>query len=113
MSRPPGTILTWDNHCWVRLRSTMSLLEQQLARIRRAVAGKEGTRSYADLEEGPPSYRFEDPAAAAEMLDGLEGLADAWSARPRGALGESSPAFAGASDPAPGLTKRRHTHATP
>ncbi len=87
---PAGTILNWDNHCWVRLRSTMSLLEQQLARIRRAVAGKEGTRSYADLEEGPPSYRFEDPVAAAEMLDGLEGLADAWSAHPR-ALSERAP----------------------
>ena len=76
---PANTILTWDNHCWVRLRSTMGLLEQQIARIKRAFAGKEGLHSYDDLERDPPSYEFADPAAAGAMLDALDALAASWS----------------------------------
>jgi predicted acylesterase/phospholipase RssA len=81
---PPQTKLTWDNHCWVRLRSMMGLLEQQVARIERAFAGKEGMRSYDDLEASPPSYRFESPEAARVMLDELDRLAAAWAESPQG-----------------------------
>jgi hypothetical protein len=87
---PPDTRLTWDNHCWVRLRSMMGLLEKQVARIERAYAGKEGVRSYDDLEASPPSYRFENPAAAGIMLDELDRLADAWAERPE-ALSKGAP----------------------
>jgi hypothetical protein len=81
---PPGTILTWDNHCWVRLRSTIGLLEQQVARIERAFAGKEGVKTYSDLEEAPPSYHFYDASAATSMLEQLDQLAESWSAHPGG-----------------------------
>jgi predicted acylesterase/phospholipase RssA len=81
---PRDTILTWDNHCWVRLRSMMGLLEGQLARIERALAGKEGARTYADLEKAPPSYHFYDSSVAAAMLEQLDQLADSWSAHPNG-----------------------------
>jgi hypothetical protein len=93
---PAGTILTWDNHCWVRLRSMMRLLEQHVARIERAYAEREGTRTYAEIAERPPSYRFADPAAARAMLVELDELAAAW-ARTPGAL------TAGAPRPAPEL----------
>ncbi len=93
---PPGTILTWENHCWVRLRSMMSLLEQHVARIERAYVQKEGRSSYAHIEEHPPSYRFPDPAAARAMLEELDELAAGW-ARTPGALS------AGAPRPAPEL----------
>jgi hypothetical protein len=75
---PPDTILSWDNHCWVRLRSMMGLLEQQLGRIEKAFAGKEGLRTYPELEADPPSYRFADPEVAGLMLDELNQLAAAW-----------------------------------
>jgi hypothetical protein len=81
---PSDAFLTWDNHCWVRLRSMMSLLEQQVARIERAYAGKEGLRSYDELEDRPPSYRFEDPEAAGGMLEALDRLAGAWAEHPDG-----------------------------
>jgi hypothetical protein len=61
------------------LRSSMGLLEQQIARIQRAFAGKEGLRSYDDLEKDPPSYEFADSAAAGAMLDALDALAASWS----------------------------------
>jgi predicted acylesterase/phospholipase RssA len=93
---PGGTTLTWDNHCWVRLRSMMSLLEQHVARIERAYAQKEGARTYAQIAEHPPSYRFPDPAAAGAMLAELDELAAAW-ARTPGVLA------AGAPRPAPEL----------
>jgi len=93
---PPGTVLTWDNHCWVRLRSMMGLLEHHVARIERAYAQKEGRRSYAQIAEHPPSYHFSDPAAARVMLAELDELAAGWARAP----GELS---SGAPRPAPEL----------
>lgn len=93
---PEGTTLTWDNHCWVRLRSMMSLLEQHVARIERAYEQKEGTRTYGQIADDPPSYRFADPAASKAMLGELDELAAAWVRTP-GALA------AGAPKPAPEL----------
>src|SRR5262245_35573582 len=87
---PPGTILTWDNHCWVRLRSTMGLLEQQIARIERAFATKEGLHKYADIEKAPPSYHFYDASAAATMLEQLDHLGESWAAH-SGGLSNGAP----------------------
>jgi hypothetical protein len=95
-SPPPGTRLTWDNHCWVRFRSMMSLLEQQFGKIDRAISGKEGAKSYADLEASPPSYQFADPAIAGAMLREFEELRAAWETHPEGLS-------AGAPRPAPEL----------
>jgi predicted acylesterase/phospholipase RssA len=89
-SPPPETILTWDNHCWVRLRSMMGLLEQHVAKIERAFASKEGVHPYADIEKAPPSYHFYDPSAAADMLARFDQLADAWAAH-SGGLSNGAP----------------------
>lgn len=82
--RPPdGTVLTWDNHRWVRLRSTMSLLEQQLRKIEGAImTSKTEKTSYANLERSPPSYRFDHPLIAMAMLDELHAVASSWSGHP-------------------------------
>ena len=85
-----GTILTWDNHCWVRLRSTMSLLEKQLAKIQKGLSSREGIGPYATLESKPPSYHFENAAAAHEMLAAFTGLCEAW-ARYSGELSKNAP----------------------
>jgi predicted acylesterase/phospholipase RssA len=81
---PPNTILTWDNHCWVRLRSMMGLFEQQVAKIERAFGAKEGAHKYSDIEKAPPSYHFYDPTAAVDMLAQLDHLARDWSEHPGG-----------------------------
>ncbi|HEX4441338.1 MAG TPA: patatin-like phospholipase family protein [Thermoanaerobaculia bacterium] len=87
---PSGTILTWDNHCWVRLRSMMSLLEQNVAKIERAFSQREGTKTYGALEERPPSYRFADSASARAMLAELDALAAGWAQKP-GSFGANAP----------------------
>ena len=57
--------LSWDNHRWVRYRSTMGLLEEMLAEIEFAIKNPEpGDRPYQDLisrdfSEAPRSYKWE------------------------------------------------------
>jgi predicted acylesterase/phospholipase RssA len=76
---PPQTVLTWNNHAWVRLRSAMGLLESHLAKIETAYAQKEGLDSYAHLiAHPPPAYPFTRPADAAVMLGELEAFARRW-----------------------------------
>lgn len=65
---PEGEVLTWDNHRWVRYRTTMSLLQDTFRRLRRAWEGPgEGAEipcprgeepSYEELlaTTRPPSY---------------------------------------------------------
>jgi len=59
-------ILSWDNHRWVRYRSTMALLEQLLKAMSLAVANPmPGDRRYIELirrtpTEFPTSYRWRD-----------------------------------------------------
>jgi len=79
---PPGTVLTWNNHCWVRLRSMMSLLEQQFSKIDRAIAQKEGQTPYANLESSPPSYPFVDSEVALAMLREFDAFRAWWAAHP-------------------------------
>lgn len=88
---PAHTVLTWDNHCWVRLRTTMSLLEQQLAKIRGSLASREGTGTYAQLEQNPPpAYPFNNPAIARQLLAALDGLCLNWSSQ-AGELSKHAP----------------------
>ncbi len=94
---PEGTILDWNNHCWVRMRSAMSLLEQTVGKIRLAHGGKQGPTPYSALEKSPPSYPFpEDSTAQDAMLEGFFALAASWSASPTGLT-------AGAPQPSPEL----------
>jgi hypothetical protein len=63
---PPNTAqeLSWDNHRWVRYRSTMALIEELLTRIhKRYNAPQPGDRTYDQLiqrkkNELPNSYRW-------------------------------------------------------
>jgi hypothetical protein len=63
-SEDPGCELTWDNHRWVRYRSTMAVWEDLLKRFRRGFYPPLfGERSYEDLvlrakDEPPASYRW-------------------------------------------------------
>jgi hypothetical protein len=77
---PKGMPLTWDNHRWVRLRSSMQLLEEFLHDIRDQyrVQGP-GGRSYEDLvrrttSEPPGSYRWPNQAAKGDAEAALEEL---------------------------------------
>jgi hypothetical protein len=81
---PKGMPLTWDNHRWVRLRSSMQLLEVFLSEIKDQYRAEDPSgRTYADLvqrtsRQPPNSYRWprEDAASAATAaLQELEGLA--------------------------------------
>jgi hypothetical protein len=64
--KEPGIPLDWDNHRWVRYRSTMTLLERYLHDIGRVYDSPAlpGERSYAQLVarpagSPPPSYRWD------------------------------------------------------
>ncbi|HEY1250833.1 MAG TPA: hypothetical protein VGH97_06560, partial [Thermoanaerobaculia bacterium] len=89
-SPPPQTVLNWNNHAWVRLRTAMGLLETHLAKIQTAYAQKEGLESYEQLIAAPPAYHFTRPVDAAVMLGELETLAEKWASF-GGLLGENVP----------------------
>jgi hypothetical protein len=105
-----GTALDWDNHRWVRLRSTLALVEETLADLREGLTarGADGDGpSYVQLIErgadAPPrSYRFASAAQrdfARSAVADLVALADRWAAS-----GESL--SAGAPRPRPELRIR-------
>ncbi|HEX6183213.1 MAG TPA: hypothetical protein VFZ44_04820 [Pyrinomonadaceae bacterium] len=82
-----GSALTWDNHRWIRYRSTMSLVEGLLRDLRRgAGAPLAGDTIYANLiargpTDPPPGYRLNEPGqrAYAEFLTRrLLELSDEW-----------------------------------
>ncbi len=88
---PPQTVLTWNNHAWVRLRSAMGLLESHLAKIETAYAQKEGLKSYAQLiAHPPPAFPFTRTVDAAVMLGELDAFARRWGSF-GGLLGEDVP----------------------
>ena len=80
----PGTErgLSWDNHRWVRYRSTLTALVEQLERFGRAWREvPDGDRSYAELADrgddvGPAGYRFASDAQRALALTVTELLAE-------------------------------------
>jgi hypothetical protein len=66
-----GTPLTWDNHRWVRFRSSMSLLEALLREMREMVDDTSPDGYPALIERAktdPPSYPWK-PKAAADQTD--------------------------------------------
>jgi len=81
----PGTDrgLSWDNHRWVRYRSTLTALAEQLERFGRAWrAAPEDERSYRELVDrgndvGPAGYRFTSDGQRALALTLTELLAEA------------------------------------
>jgi hypothetical protein len=81
----PGTDpgLSWDNHRWVRYRSTLAALAEQLERLARTWRETpEGERSYRELVErnsevGPSGYRFASDGQRALALALTELLAEA------------------------------------
>ncbi len=81
----PGTDsgLSWDNHRWVRYRSTVAALAEQLERFGRAWRSDPvGERSYRELvdrggEVGPAGYRLASDAQRALALAITELLAEA------------------------------------
>lgn len=80
----PGTEpgLSWDNHRWVRYRSAVAALVEQLERFGRAWrASPEGERTYRDLVDrgrdvGPAGYRFTSDGQRALALALTELLAE-------------------------------------
>jgi hypothetical protein len=83
------TPMTWDNHRWIRYRSTMALLETFLTDFSQSIDHPEpGDRTYADLiqrhqDDPPDSYRLtlEQRAAAPELTDQVHELGDQMSDR--------------------------------
>ncbi len=81
----PGTEpgLSWDNHRWVRYRSTLTALAEQLEALAQAWrAEPDGGRSYRELVDrggdvGPSGYRFASDAQRALALGLTELLAKA------------------------------------
>lgn len=72
LAPPPGMPLTWDNHRWVRLLSSVHLLEKLLGDITDGYTAPDASgRSFADLvlrgNTDPRSYRMS--AARARDLD--------------------------------------------
>jgi hypothetical protein len=88
LTPPPGEVLTWANHRWVRYRTSMALVQDLLYRFRRAwkelaVPGDglypaKGDLSYDDLlaldPKGAPGYPFDGqhPFAVAQTANLLD-----------------------------------------
>lgn len=77
---PTDTPLTWDNHRWVRFRSSMQLLEDLLRELtdQYAAPNPEG-RTYEELvmradDEPPASYRLRSRKRAEAVNAALEGI---------------------------------------
>lgn len=91
--------LTWDNHRWVRYRSTMALLEELLAELQGALEAPEaGDRSFVELitrgkADPPTSYRWKRNAQrdfALRRTEELLELARRWAAEDQ-TFAEGSP----------------------
>lgn len=97
----PGTAtgLSWDNHRWVRYRSALTAIAEQLERLGRAWREvPAGERSYRELVDrgddvGPGGYRFATDAQRALALTLTELLAEAGerAADAETAVGSGSP----------------------
>lgn len=77
-----GTPLTWDNHRWVRLRSSLRLLEDFLREMRGQYRAPDPSgRTYEDLvrrgrDEPPTSYRWPTRDVAQRADDALRAMQD-------------------------------------
>jgi hypothetical protein len=107
----PDTVLTWDNHRWVRYRSMMALVQDLLGRYRRAYEWppRDGAMTYRELierdtETAPRSYEWDGAAQMVFALGAtqdLVGLSRSWDAEP-----EEHRFGRGAPRPAPELRVR-------
>lgn len=88
---PADGELSWDNHRWVRFRSTMAALEEMLSDIHAVYDSPQaGDRSYRDLVarapgEAPTGYFWRNPAQrrfAVQAFHDLVRLAKAWKQEP-------------------------------
>jgi hypothetical protein len=78
--------LTWENHRWVRYRTTMALIEEMLKKYRTAFnSSVDGDRSYGnligrELNDPPKSYHWkrEQQEFAANLTEQLLTLAETW-----------------------------------
>ncbi len=87
----PNSDLTWDNHRWVRYRSTMALLEKHLSAIAQRYQSPlpSGGATYRDLVkrrpgDPPTSYPWRDKAQqslAEDMSEEVVNLSQNWQAR--------------------------------
>ncbi len=72
--------LSWDNHRWVRLRSTLSLVVESIINLNKSyVKGNERLlkdKTYIDLIKNPPSYKWDKKNPAQKKLadDVIQGL---------------------------------------
>ncbi len=84
---PPdeGQAITWDNHRWVRLRSSLAVLEQMHRHFAEGYSGNsehDDERTYAELltrgpDEGPPSYRWRSDGQRSLALVEIQAIIDA------------------------------------
>lgn len=91
--------MNWDNHRWVRFRSTMGLVEELLEKLVRGYSDTETAKPFPAYEQLlnrgpsdlPASYRYKEPqrAFANEAVSGILQLADTWSRKV--SLGDGSP----------------------
>ncbi len=92
----PGQTITWDNHRWVRLRSSLAVLEEMNTRFARGYEtppelGDEVT--YAELLAAPPSYPLEgkwQPQVADVEITAIEAMAKAAEDAP-GSMADGQP----------------------
>ncbi|MGH7291106.1 MAG: hypothetical protein ACREJT_07855, partial [Myxococcota bacterium] len=66
---PEGDAITWDNHRWVRLRSSLAVLEQMNSRFAEGYSRTPDSpdeRLYEELFADPPSYEFNSAAHSAQ-----------------------------------------------
>jgi predicted acylesterase/phospholipase RssA len=99
----PGTVagLSWDNHRWVRYRSALAAIAEQLEQLTRAWGTHaEGERSYAELldrpdDVGPAGYRLDSQEQRALLRTLTDLLLEA------GARSEAGPADVGRGAPRP------------
>lgn len=97
-----GKVLSWDNHRWARLRSTLSFLQDEIEEVVKSyrLARQHEWRTYPELlrkakKEHPTSYGFQAPKRqtrlALETLDTLGKLVDQWNEQAPGFKGEGLP----------------------
>jgi predicted acylesterase/phospholipase RssA len=89
---PVGSELSWDNHRWVRFRSTMGLLEDMLYRVRRTYTAEPlaAERSYAQLvgraDDDPPTsypWKAEQGPFARSASEEVLRLVERWAEGPQ------------------------------
>jgi len=87
--------MNWENHCWIRLRTQLALVEESLFKMHAAWLSAQGGVNYdhwINGEKEPPSYDWSDDQrpSAIDLIKRLRELAKTWTATEPG-LTEGSP----------------------